>query len=438
MIRRPSIFIFTIVTSAACAWLGVNYLGWGIDPNQYKEYVGKKVIVNGTVVSDPLKIAFGQVRYKLLPDGEYSQKLLVSSSERTPVHYGDKVYLIGKITEPKNFSDYNYVNFLKSQNVYGEVKNAEAFVIRGGYANPAVYFGIKVKQFVYQKFQDNLPKEQAALLIALIVGQKDLMSKEVVAAFQITGAAHLIAVSGFILTLLIVFAERFSPYIGWQKTWIVCFLIAGVYMIMADFAPGVVRAAIMSGMYMIGRKLYLQYSSVAALGVAATLLIILNPLIVRYDIGFALSFLSILGIILFVPLLRVVFVAIPEIFQIREIICVTVAAQLITLPLTIYYFKQASLVAVFVNLIIIPVIPFVLATGYFLCIPFLDLFIAKVVILPLNFILLVVLAAASVKGAAVAFSISSEAMVGMYLVELVVYLVALSWLKEDLNFDKMK
>jgi competence protein ComEC len=435
---RSSIFILLIVLFIAGAWVAVNFYGWGIHPNQYQEYFGKKVILNGSVLSDPLSAPFGQISYQIRPEGRYSQNLLTSSSAKAPLQYGDKIYLIGKIKEPKNFSDYNYVNFLKSKNIYAEISNAEVFVISRNYLNPVVYFGIKVKHFVYRKFQENLPREQAALLIALIVGQKNLMSKNTVAAFQVAGVAHLIAVSGFILTLLIIFAEKFSPYVGWKNTWALCLAVAVIYIVMADFAAGVVRAAVMSGIFLISKKINRQYHLLAALGSTAAILIIQNPLIVRYDIGFALSFLSIVGIVLFAPILKILLAKLPDQFHIREIVSVTLAAQLITLPLTIFYFKQISLVAVFVNLLIIPIVPFILAIGYFLCLPVVGFVVGKIVILPLNYILLVVFGAARLKFASAGFVIGPGMMVGIYLAESCLYLLALSWLKEELLFVKME
>ncbi len=434
---RSGIFVLVIILFLVSEWAAVNYLGWGIQRNQFQEYFDKKVIVEGNVVSDPLPASFGQINYEVQPITKYSQKILVSSSAKTPVRYGEQVYLIGKIKQPKNFNEYNYVNFLKSKNVYAQM-TADAFVITPGYGNLVVYFGLKVKHFVYKKFQQSLPKEQAALLIALIVGQKNLMSKNAIAAFQIAGVAHLIAVSGFILTLLILFAERLSVYLGWKKTWALCFLIAVIYLVMADFAAGVVRAGIMSGVYLISKKINRQYNLLVALGLSAAVMVLLDPLIIRYDIGFALSFLSIVGITLFTPIFKILLSKIPETFQIREIMAVTLAAQTITLPLTIYYFKQISVLAVLVNVVIVPIVPLVLSIGYFLCIPFVRFLVAKILLIPLNFILIFVFAVAKIKWASLNIAISSNVVVVIYLVEGGLYLLALPRLKEDLIFVKME
>jgi len=82
------------------------------------------------------------------------------------------------------------------------------------------------------------------------------------------------------------------------------------------------------------------------------------------DIGFQLSFLAVLGIISFTPFLSHVFTKVPNSWHLREILFMTVAAQIFTLPILIYNFGQVSLVSVFTNILIVPILPFLIAFGF--------------------------------------------------------------------------
>jgi competence protein ComEC len=434
---RSNIFILSAVLFMFGAWIGVSYFGLGKKPNQYQAFLEQKVILDGYVVSDPEKYAFNQQRFEIIPETKFKQRILATSSARTPLAYGDKIYLIGKIKTPKSTGEFDYVNYLAAQNIYAEISAPQIFIVGKTILNPVVYFGLKVKHFVYRRFQRYLPQEQSALLIALIVGQKDLMSKNAVNAFNAAGVAHLIAVSGFVLTLLLIFSEKLGAYIGKKKVLVLCLALAIIYIVMANFAAGVIRAALMTGIYLLSKRFGRQYQVLPALALTAALLVAINPLIIKYDIGFMLSFLSILGIVLYVPLLKIILSKLPEQFQIKEIVATTLAAQLITAPLVIYYFKQFSLIAPVTNLLIVPTIPVTLWLGYSLCLPWVAAIAAKPLLVVLNFILMAVFGLAQISHASIALSIGWRALVGIYIAQAALYLLGCQMLKEALLFDRM-
>jgi competence protein ComEC len=421
--NKSSIFVFVLVLFIAGCWVGVTWFNLGHQENSYNSYFEQKVIIEGYVVSDPEVYQQNQHRFEILPESIFKQKIFITTYSKDIFNYGDKIYLIGKLKQPKNTGDYDYVNYLAAKGIFAQISSSDIFITGKSKLNPLIYYSLKVKHFVYRSFQHRLPKEQAALLIALIVGQKDLMSKDVVAAFSATGTAHLIAVSGYILTLLLAFSGQASAYIGKMKTLLISLSIAMVYIVMAGFAPGVIRAAIMSGIYVLSKSFGRQYQLMPALVLTAAILVAQNPLIVKHDIGFALSFLSIVGIIYLSPILKDLLSFLPEKFLIKEIVCTTLAAQFITVPLTVYYFKELSLIAPIANLMIIPMVEPILAIGYFLCLPIIGAVVSKLVLIALNYILLVVIGLAHLPYAIIGASLTANQMVLIYIAEFCAYLL---------------
>ncbi len=421
--QRPNIFLSCIVLFIFSAWIGVNYFGLGKKPNQYQQFLGQKIILDGYVVSDPQRYVFGQQRFEIIPETQFSQKILVTASDKTGYAYGDKVYLLGKIKAPHNTKDRDNIDYMAAQNIYAEISAPQIFVVGKGLGNPLAYVSFEFKHFIYKRFQKYLPPEQSALLMALIINQKDLMSKNDINAFNVAGVAHLIAITGFILTLLLVFTYNLSPYVGKGAALILCLTLAIINIVITNFAAGVIRAAVMTGIYLLSKHFGRQYQVLPALGLTAALLITNNPLIVKYDLGFLLSFVAILGMVLYIPLFEIMFSGLPLPEHLKEIFFATLAAQIITAPLVIYYFKQISLIGPLTNLVLIPLVPATLWLGYSLCVPLLAALTARALLAILNFILLTVFGLAQFKYANIAVSIGPGAFVGLYIAQLLLYLL---------------
>jgi competence protein ComEC len=428
-IPKSNFFVFALVVFLIAAWIGVTWFKLGDRPNQFQEYFNQKIILTGYVVSDPEIYHFRGQRFEIIPDKPYTQKILVTTFSKSNFKYGDQIYLVGKIKPPKNFDNFDYVRNLASKNIYGQLSNPEIFVVGKSKLNPIIYYCLILKHFVFEKFRTNLPPEQAALLIAIVVGQKDLMPPEDIEAFRTTGTSHLIALSGYVLTLMMIILGGLEKYIGRKKTYLVCIITATIYLVMSSFSTGIVRAAIMSGIFTIARINYRQYRMLPALLLTAVILVTQNPLIIKYDIGFMLSFASIFGIIYLVPILKVFLQKMPNDFLLKEILCTTISAQLLTVPITVYYFGQLSLIALPANLLVLPLLEPVLAISYFLCIPFLQFFFAKILLVIMNYLLLVVFGLAQIPHASVSLKITASNLVEIYMAEVCLYLIILRILK---------
>ncbi len=433
--NRSNLFLFGMVMFLFIAWLGVS-LGWASPRNDFAQNFNTKVEILGVVVSDPVKAGKYAQRFEFKPkkvtvieDGrqfETEQKILVTSYNKIDFQYGDEVLIKGNLKSIENFSEhFDYVHYLEAKGIFAKINSTEAYVLDKTKPNQLIYYGLKIKHLFYNSLQKNLKPEQGALLIALLVGDKGLMSSQIVNEFSITGVAHLIAVSSYILTVILILASRLRPYIGKALTVAICSIVIILSLIMADFSAGMLRAAIMFGLYILSKNLGKQYSVVPVVIFTAAILVAINPLIIKYDLGFLFSFSAILAIVLFAPIFTKYFASypkmIPEKFGIREILATTLAAQIGTIPLTIYYFEQLPIISPLSNLIIVPIITPTILMGYFLVIPFISKLVAIIVSLPLTFILFTVHTLAKFKYASLEAHISSLVFTIIYALELGAY-----------------
>lgn len=198
-----------------------------------------------------------------------------------------------------------------------------------------------------------------AVLAALTLGEKTYLSREIKDDYSISGASHVLALSG--LHLGIVYALLSFLMLGWRRRWAAQLLILTLiwtYVVLVGFSPSVVRSALMLTTYALVSIMQRDRFSLNTLAFAALIMLLFNPMTV-YDMGFQLSFLSVLGILLFVPLFETM-VSRVWLQRHRLLTCVwgmvevSVAAQLAVAPLVIYYFGRFSCYFLLSNFIAVP------------------------------------------------------------------------------------
>ena len=300
--------------------------------------------------------------------------LLARVSKNQVFHYGDIVRLRGKVKTPPENEDFSYRDYLAAQHIHSYMSSAEITVLPGNGGNPilkAVYaFKEKSLENIYQLF----PDPESSLLAGILLGVDTGLTDQLQQAFKDTGTAHIIAISGFNMSIIAgVFVLLFSRFLGQRRGAMLA--VAGIilYTIMVGASAAVVRAALMGTLALfavqVGRR---QLALNTLLGVAL-LMCIWNPLYI-WDVGFQLSFFATLGLILYADpftrfsnrILTKLFPStagekIAELFA--EFVLLTFAAQLTTIPIMAYQFQRISLVSFIANPFILPPQPAVMILG---------------------------------------------------------------------------
>ena len=292
----------------------------------------------------------------------------------TEVKYGDLLRITGEPQTPPAEQTFSYREYLARQGIQTLVAFPKIEVISTGHGNPLIAALYSLRLRGYTVINHVLPQPQAALLNGILLGLDQDLPVDLTNAFQQTGTAHIIAISGF--NIAIVSAFVFWALRLFTSRWkAATFSIIAVflYSLLVGMEPAVMRAAIMGAMAILGMQIGRRGSGLNTLVLTAAVMCLFNPYLL-WDVSFQLSFTATLGlIILGNPLLRWFSdwlegrmppgkargIAEP----IGEYVLLTLAAQIATLPLLAWHFHQISLSAILANPLILPAQPLVMMLG---------------------------------------------------------------------------
>ncbi len=301
---------------------------------------------------------------------------LVETPIRTGFSYGDRVRATGDLFTPPTYDTFSYADFLARSGIYSLMPNAHIQVVESEHGFSAMSALLSLRQTAQARIARAMPEPYAGLLTGILLGDESGIAPEIEDAFAATGAAHVIAISGYNMALLagIMIAVFKRLRVQPRRAAVFSIGLLAVYTVFVGAAPGVVRAALMSSLLIVGdlivqRKTFLP----ASLAFAALVLSIINPMVL-WDVGFQLSLFATLGIALLAKPLTTVLSrplenwlrprpAALAIGILEPTLVVSLSAQVLVLPLIALYFERLSLVSLAVNLLIVPVQPLVLILG---------------------------------------------------------------------------
>lgn len=308
-------------------------------------------------------------------------KILVNLRDTSnSFQYGDEIIVRGKLRRPRdsrNPGEFDYREYLLAQGIFGVMSLNESRQVQKISTGDGSWFlwnlVYPVKKYLDDFIKRNLPTKEAALLRGLLIGERGEIPPELRDAFSKLGVIHILAVSGLhvgfiILIFMGVFGVVRIPY-GVRVFLTLLGLIFYAYL--TNLKPPVVRASIMGGLLLLGTLLQRKTDGVNTLAIAALFILILNPLEL-FQSGFQLSFAAVAAIIYLYPKLRkiIFFKNILQRFQERpfirypvELLLVSLAAFLGTLPFAIIYFNRMPSFSLPANLLIIPLAFCGLASG---------------------------------------------------------------------------
>lgn len=341
------------------------------------------VTITGVIIDEPdVRDRFTLVRVAteeiVLRDGtavSVSGLVQMRTFRYPELQYGMRVTANGRLETPPEDKDFSYKAYLARQDVYSIMELPFVEVVAENEGN-SIYAAIfKLKQHAQTTIEQLLPAPQSALLTGILLGNDNNIPPDLAEDFRMTGMTHIIAISGFNIAILIaILVGVADPWLS-RKTAVIFALVGiTIYTILVGADASVVRAAIMGGIYLIAvRWLGRPNYAFASLFLAAFMMTMIRPFTL-WDVGFQLSFAATLSLMLFATPLtqwtekqllhRVDRQTTKKIMGIiTEAIIITIAAQILTLPLMIGYFQQLSLISLFANALILPAQPAVMIWG---------------------------------------------------------------------------
>ena len=309
---------------------------------------------------------------KLLVETEKA-KILVTVPIYPEYRYGDRVRITGNLATPIEFPDFNYKEFLAKDGIFSVMYGPNVELLESGEGNIIYASILNIKSVLRESLENSLTGRNRELLSAMMLGDNSGLSQELKESLNTTGLRHITAVSGMHITIIsnILMAALLGIGLWRRQAFYASIAALTFYIVMIGAPASAIRAGIMGSMLSFSRHVGRSASgqnkpgnSLRFLTLAAAIILILNPFLLWFDIGFQLSFLAMLGIIYLAPIFFEHIRFIPPKWKIREIIAMTLAAQIFTLPILIYNFGQVSTIAPIANILVVPLLGPILISGF--------------------------------------------------------------------------
>ena len=282
------------------------------------------------------------------------------------LQYGDKILINKSLQNIKNTGNpgaFNYQRYAAFQSTFHNVflKQKDWVKLDKKNINPLSQFIFSSRENILTVFKKNIITGKAELGIAeaLLIGYTNDLDKDLVQAYSNTGVVHIIAISGMHLALiygLLVWLFARIPGINKSKILQVILILSSLWLfsLLTGGSASVLRSAVMFTFIAIGKNLSRQSSIYNSLAASAFVMLCFNPYFL-WDVGFQLSYLAVISIIVFqTSIYNWMFIKYKWINKLWKLIAISLAAQILTFPICMYYFHQFPNLFLLTNVVAVP------------------------------------------------------------------------------------
>ncbi|WP_367756850.1 ComEC/Rec2 family competence protein [Flavobacterium sp. WC2430] len=271
---------------------------------------------------------------------------------------------------PDNPNQFDYRNYLDQKQIYAQLFSDKESITIGLIIQKDIWYYIsKLRNTIIHNLEkNNFSKKELSVAIALIMGQRQDISPDIIQDYQYAGAIHILSVSGLHVGFILLFLTFILKPIpntkkGALLKLVIIITCLWIFALIAGLSPSIVRSVTMFSFVAIGYHLRRSVNIYHTLLVSILLILLFQPSFL-FDVGFQLSYVALFFIIWFQPLLASLWS--PK-YRINKYIwgalTVSFAAQIGTLSLSIYYFHQFPGLFFITNLVIIPLLSFIMVVG---------------------------------------------------------------------------
>jgi competence protein ComEC len=280
---------------------------------------------------------------------------------------GDQVQLDGELGLPaaaRNYGGFDYRAYLHTQGIHWLLKGSGAESVKA--ASPAEWHPAAIlrwsdaaRRALGAELDHLFQEPDAGYMKGLVIGIQNELDPETFRQFSQLGLTHILAISGmhvavYVGVLLFVFRRcRLTRETALTLT----VLLVPVYVLLSGAGPSVVRAGLMGMIALLAARFGLLKDGLNILAASALIMLVWNPYLLL-SVSFQLSFLVTAGLMIYIPLFTPLLKGVPR--WLGSAVSVTTIAQLVSFPLTIYYFNQISLLSIAANLVLVPFITFLI------------------------------------------------------------------------------
>lgn len=259
----------------------------------------------------------------------------------------------------RNFGGFDYGRYLHREHIHWLFKvkgTANVQTSAAGWSFTAIMaWTDQLRSQLGSRISLLFEEPSAGFMKGLLIGVTGDLDPETYSSFSQLGLTHILAISGshiaINMSILFWILRRFR--VSQEKAYLIVLIFIPLYVLLTGLTPSVVRSGIMAmlGIYLLRQGLFKDALNILA--ATALLMLIWEPYYL-YNVSFQLSFLVTAGLILLVPMVNPLLGFLPG--RVRTAAAMTIVAQLVSFPLTIYYFNQFSLLSLAANFLIVPIV----------------------------------------------------------------------------------
>ncbi len=295
-------------------------------------------------------------------DAPYSGKIKIIERPYPRIEYGDKLRISGTIEKiTPDMQD----SFAKD-GIFGTVRFAKITILAHQQGNWLMGRLIAIREEVVAIFSRALPSDQAALLAGITIGEREGFSNEFKQKMSLSGTTHIVALSGYNISIIaLVVATILEMYVSRSIAFYLTSLVIALFVLMTGAEASAVRAAIMGILALLAQESQRQFSMRNAIVLAAFAMVLVNPRVLVFDLGFQLSFAALMGIVYILPIFKSLMKVEEAGFLSWKVNALTtLSAQLAVLPLLLGKFEVFSLTSIVANVLILEVMPLTMGLGF--------------------------------------------------------------------------
>ena len=373
------------------AFLGGMIRFAAVEAGQFNaaSFYGKSLMMQGVIDEESeigptrqrIAVAIASINGR---DEQESFRVLATIHQFPEYSLGDKIKMQGVMEAPRQSGSFDEASYLKRRGIAATVFYPQIERVAQGKGNQLVLQLVQIKRAFENNIDAILPEPHAAFLKGLILGERAFLPPEIVEQFRATGTSHMVALSGYNITIigsslsraLLFFTVPFAISFWCASAAIILFVI------MTGASASVVRAGVMGLLLLVAQKEGRAYRMTPALAFAAAAMVMQNPYVLRFDAGFQLSFAATLGLVYVSPFVERWIDEIGRWIRrdrtaravagheekktplAKKILIETVAAQIAVLPLLIFLFGRVSLISPIVNVLVLLVTPYAMGVGF--------------------------------------------------------------------------
>ena len=392
IIKKKKIIIIAIcIVTCLLSFLQINNLN-----NKYNKMYkldDENIAITGIVCS---QIKETDYKYSVNIKLENKLKLTVYIDKKENVsklEYGNKVSVTGtykKPTEKRNYKGYDYMKYLKTKKICGSLMvDGEVKLVKTKKINPIFTIINKLSLIFKQNLKKLLPEQEAELEQGILLGDTSDIESDIKDDFRECNLSHMLAVSGAHLSYLVLGINTVlsKKSFGIRRRKILSIMFISIFMVIVNMSPSVVRAGISTIIAIFATLIYRKQDTYTTISIALLLTLLNNPLAI-FDFGLQLSYLATLSIIIFYSKFTQKQFNNKVKKYLYESAMLTVSANILILPITIYEFNTIPINSIISNLLAGPLLGICIILGMFTVIISIVCFpVSKLIAFPLQIIL---------------------------------------------------